>query len=58
LIVSIITIEEIIQGALGIIQKSKQKPSVINAYQYFEELFEALHRFQILPGINLIFVFL
>ena len=47
--VSIITVEEIIQGALNIIQKSKQKSSVVNGYRYFEELFEALHRFQILP---------
>ncbi|RUT09905.1 hypothetical protein DSM106972_004000 [Dulcicalothrix desertica PCC 7102] len=47
--VSIITVEEIIQGLLAIIQKSRQKSSVINAYQEFEELFEALHRFQILP---------
>lgn len=47
--VSIITVEEIIQGLLAIIQKSRQKSSVINAYQEFEEVFEALHRFQILP---------
>ncbi|OKH49796.1 hypothetical protein NIES2101_20400 [Calothrix sp. HK-06] len=50
--ISIITVEETIQGALNIIQKSKQKSSTVNAYQYFEEIFEALHRFQILPYIG------
>ena len=46
--ISIITIEEILQGALATIQKARRKPSVTIAYQYFEELFSALHRFQIL----------
>ncbi len=46
--ISIITVEEILQGALAAIQKVKRKPSVIEAYQYFEDLFAALHRFQIL----------
>ena len=46
--ISIITVEEILQGALGSVQKSKQKPSVTRAYQYFEDLFSALHRFQLL----------
>ncbi|MEM8779762.1 MAG: type II toxin-antitoxin system VapC family toxin [Cyanobacteria bacterium P01_G01_bin.49] len=45
--ISIITVEEILQGALASIQKSKRKPSVTKAYQYFEDLFSALHRFQI-----------
>jgi tRNA(fMet)-specific endonuclease VapC len=47
--ISIITVEEILQGALACIQKMKQKSSVTNAYRYFEELFNALHHFQILP---------
>ena len=47
--ISIITVEEILQGALAAIQKAKRKPSVTKAYQYFEDLFSALHRFQILP---------
>jgi tRNA(fMet)-specific endonuclease VapC len=47
--ISIITVEEIIQGALAAIQKLRQKSTVTNAYKYFEELFEALHCFQILP---------
>ncbi len=46
--ISIITVEEILQGALASIQKAKRKPSVTGAYQYFEDLFAALHRFQIL----------
>ncbi|MGL5939567.1 MAG: type II toxin-antitoxin system VapC family toxin [Waterburya sp.] len=46
--ISVITVEEILQGALAAIQKAKRKPSVTIAYQYFEELFSALHRFQIL----------
>jgi tRNA(fMet)-specific endonuclease VapC len=47
--ISIITVEEIIQGALASIQKTRQKSSVTYAYRYFEELFAALHYFQILP---------
>ena len=50
--ISIITVEEILQGALASIQKSKRKPSVTIAYQYFDDLFSALHRFQILPYTN------
>ena len=46
--ISIITVEEILQGALASIQKAKRKPSVTRAYQYFEDLFVTLHRFQIL----------
>ena len=47
--ISIITIEEILQGALASVQKAKRKPSITKAYQYFEALFLALNRFQILP---------
>jgi len=47
--ISIITVEEIIQGALASIQKTRQKSSVTYVYRYFEELFAALHYFQILP---------
>jgi tRNA(fMet)-specific endonuclease VapC len=47
--ISIITVEEILQGALASIQRVRQKPSVTNAYRYFEELFAALQYFQILP---------
>ncbi len=47
--ISVITVEEILQGALASVQKAKRKPSVTKAYQYFEELFLALNRFQILP---------
>ena len=46
--ISIITVEEIFQGALASVQKAKRKPSLTQAYQYFEDLFSALHRFQIL----------
>ena len=46
--ISIITVEEILQGALASIQKVKRKSSVIKAYHYFENLFAALHYFQIL----------
>ena len=46
--ISIITVEEILQGALASVQKAKRKPSVTKAYQYFDDLFSALHRFQIL----------
>jgi len=31
------------------IQKMRQKSSITDAYRYFEELFAALHYFQILP---------
>ncbi len=47
--ISIITVEEILRGALASVQKSKRQPSVIFAYQYFEELFSALNQFQTLP---------
>lgn len=50
--ISVITVEEIIQGALASIQKVRQKPSVMDAYRYFEELFSALNYFQILPYTN------
>lgn len=46
--ISIITVEEILQGALASVQKVKRKTSVTKAYQYFEDLFDALHQFQIL----------
>jgi tRNA(fMet)-specific endonuclease VapC len=46
--ISVITVEEIIQGALATIQKARRTTSVTIAYQYFEELLAALHRFQIL----------
>jgi tRNA(fMet)-specific endonuclease VapC len=47
--VSVITIEEILRGALAVIQKQRQLPSVVGAYQYFEELWQALQCFQVLP---------
>jgi tRNA(fMet)-specific endonuclease VapC len=56
--ISIITVEEILQGALSSVQKTKRKPSVVVAYQYFEELFSALNQFQILsytPEAELIY---
>ena len=46
--ISIITVEEMLQGALASVQKAKRKSCVTIAYQYFEDLFSALHRFQIL----------
>lgn len=46
--ISIITVEEMLQGALASVQKVKRKSSVTKAYQYFEDLFAALHQFQIL----------
>ena len=33
--ISVITVEEILQGALAAIQKAKRKSSVTTAYQYF-----------------------
>ena len=48
LFISVITVEEILQGALAAIQKAKRKSSVTTAYQYFEQLLAALCRFQIL----------
>jgi tRNA(fMet)-specific endonuclease VapC len=56
--ISIITVEEILQGALSSVQKTKRKPEVAVAYQYFEELFSALNQFQILsytPEAELIY---
>jgi tRNA(fMet)-specific endonuclease VapC len=47
--ISIITVEEILQGALASVQKAKRKSSVTFAYKYFDDLFTALHRFQVLP---------
>jgi tRNA(fMet)-specific endonuclease VapC len=55
---SIITVEEILQGALASVQKTKRKPEIAVAYQYFEELFSALNQFQILsytPEAELIY---
>ena len=46
--ISIITVEEMLQGALASVQKAKRESSVTKAYQYFEDLFSALHRFRIL----------
>ncbi len=46
--ISVITVEEILQGALASVQKTKRKPSVVPAYQYLEKLFSALNKFQIL----------
>ena len=37
-----------LQGALASVQKVKRESFVTKAYQYFEDLFTALHRFQIL----------
>ncbi len=49
LFISLITIEEIMRGALGEVNRFRQKSSIINAYHEFGNLFDALHRFQILP---------
>jgi tRNA(fMet)-specific endonuclease VapC len=47
LFISIITIEEIMRGELGAVNHVRHKPSVVNVYRGFEDLFDALHRFQI-----------
>jgi tRNA(fMet)-specific endonuclease VapC len=47
--ISIITIEEILRGALAAIQKQRKTLAVINVYQQFEELSKALQSFQVLP---------
>ncbi len=52
LFISIITVEEITQGAIATIQRMRQKSSVIGAYRYFDKLFDALHSFQILSYTN------
>ena len=46
--ISVITVEEILQGALASVQKTKRKSAVVTAYKYFEDLFSALNQFQIL----------
>ncbi|MEL6910671.1 MAG: PIN domain-containing protein [Cyanobacteria bacterium J06643_13] len=50
--ISIITVEEILRGALASVQKVKRNSSVIKAYKYFEDLFAALHQFKILSYIS------
>jgi tRNA(fMet)-specific endonuclease VapC len=49
LFISVITIEEIMQGAIAAIQKEKKTSAVIYSYQRFETLWQALQRFQVLP---------
>ncbi len=47
--ISVITVEEILRGALASVNKAKRQSSVVFAYQYFDTLFSALNQFQILP---------
>ena len=47
--ISVITVEEILRGALASVNKAKRQSSVVIAYQYFDTLFSALNQFQILP---------
>jgi tRNA(fMet)-specific endonuclease VapC len=47
LFINIVTIEEMMQGELGSINRLRHKPRVVVAYQGFEALFSALNRFQI-----------
>jgi tRNA(fMet)-specific endonuclease VapC len=46
LFISVTTIEEMMQGELGSINRLRHKPRVVMAYQGFEELFSALNQFQ------------
>jgi predicted nucleic acid-binding protein len=48
LFITVITVEEILRGALAAIQKQRQNSSITITYRYFEELFFALHHFQVL----------
>jgi tRNA(fMet)-specific endonuclease VapC len=49
LFISVITVEEIISGGLSSVNRVRQTPAVVSKYQDFVWLFDALHRFQILP---------
>jgi tRNA(fMet)-specific endonuclease VapC len=49
LFISLITIEEIMRGALGEVNRLRKSSSVVQAYQDLGNLFEALHCFQVLP---------
>lgn len=52
LFISVITIEEIMRGELAAIHRIRQKPNVVALYREFEDLFAALHRFQVLSYTN------
>jgi hypothetical protein len=51
--ISIVTVEEIIQGGLSDINKSRKSPrngaSIVGAYKQFDALYKALMTFQVLP---------
>jgi tRNA(fMet)-specific endonuclease VapC len=49
LFISLLTVEEIMRGALASINRFRQGTDVTRAYKEFGDLFAALHRFQILP---------
>jgi tRNA(fMet)-specific endonuclease VapC len=47
LFISIITVEEIMRGALAAVERYKHQPSIVEKYGIFEELFNDLHRFNL-----------
>jgi tRNA(fMet)-specific endonuclease VapC len=49
LFITVITLEEILCGALASIQKFRKKPEIIRAYAQFLELNQSLQVFQVLP---------
>jgi tRNA(fMet)-specific endonuclease VapC len=50
--ISIITVEEMMQGELGAINRLRHRPNIVTVYRAFEGLFDALHRFQIVSYTN------
>jgi tRNA(fMet)-specific endonuclease VapC len=46
--ISIITVEEMMQGELGAINRLRHRPNIVTVYRAFEDLFDALHRFQVI----------
>jgi tRNA(fMet)-specific endonuclease VapC len=47
LFVSVITVEEILSGSLSVVNRLRHAPTIVNKYQEFHEVFEALQPFQI-----------
>jgi tRNA(fMet)-specific endonuclease VapC len=50
--ISIITVEEMMQGELGAINRLRHRPNIVTVDRAFEGLFDALHRFQIVSYTN------
>jgi tRNA(fMet)-specific endonuclease VapC len=49
LFISLLTVEEVMRGALASVQRVRHQPSIITAYQEFGSLLDALHVFQSVP---------